>query len=100
MNSIQQMKLDYGNCGAARPRGKEAYVKDASPRTETRYKADGTDELAQHSKVPSSLPEVNRGVVHRNNALLPGEASRGCSAGCNLPSRHCRVSSHARVDRR
>jgi len=94
------MKLDYGNCGAARLRGKEAYVKDVSLRTETRYKADGTDKLAQHSEAPSSLPEVNRGVVHRNNALLPGEASMGCNAGFNLPSRHCRPSSNGRVIRR
>src|SRR5690625_7608995 len=65
-----------------------------------RYKADGTDELAQHSEVPISLPEVNRGVVHRNNALLPGEASMGCNAGFNLPTRHCRLSSNGRVVRR
>ncbi len=32
-------------------------------------------ELAPHSEALGSVPEVNYGVVHRNNAFLPGEAS-------------------------
>ena len=73
---------DRGNCEIARFHGKEADVKSVSPRTGTRYKADGVDELAQHSEVLSSTPEVKRGVVRRNNTSLPGEASsrRGCAA--------------------
>lgn len=66
---------DRGNREVARRRGKEAEVKSVSPRTETRYKADGVDELAQHSEVPGSMPEVKRGVVRRNNTSLPGETS-------------------------
>jgi len=66
---------DRGNRKVARLCGKEAEVKSVSPRTETRYKADGVDELAPHSEVPSSAPEVKRGVVRRNNTSLPGEAS-------------------------
>ena len=50
MNSIKQRIPDYGNCGIARFRGKEAYVKDVSPRTGTGYKADGMGELAPHSE--------------------------------------------------
>ncbi|MEO0797076.1 MAG: hypothetical protein AAFX93_18120 [Verrucomicrobiota bacterium] len=61
------MELDNGNCVIVRLRGKEAYVKDVSLRTGTRYQADGVDELAQHSEVLSSTPEVNHEVVHRNN---------------------------------
>ena len=34
-----------------------------SRRTERSYKADGADELAQHSEVPCSVPEVNGPVV-------------------------------------
>ena len=41
----------------------------------TCYQADGMDELAQHSEVRSSVPEVKHGVVRRNNTFLPGEAS-------------------------
>jgi len=33
MNSIQQMKLDYGNCEVVKNREKETYLKDVSPRT-------------------------------------------------------------------
>ena len=75
MNLQKTEILDHGNCKVARLCGKAAYVKDVSPRTETWYKADGAGELAQHSEASGSAPEVNHGVVHRNNALLPGEAS-------------------------
>jgi hypothetical protein len=75
MNLQKTEILDHGNGKVARLCGKAAYVKDVSPRTETWYKADGTGELAQHSEARGSVPEVNHGVVHRNNALLPGEAS-------------------------
>ena len=66
---------DRGNRKAVRRCGKEAEVKSVSPRTGTRYKADGVDELAQHSEVGSSASEVKRGVVRRSNMSLPGEAS-------------------------
>jgi len=61
-----------------RLRGNEAYVKDVNLRTGTWYKADGVDELAQHSEVWSSMPEVNHEVVHRNNVFLPREVSSPC----------------------
>jgi len=75
MNQITKQILAYGNCGIVRLRGKAAYGKDMSPRTETWYKADGMGELAQHSEVRGSMPEVNHGVVYRNSVFLPGEAS-------------------------
>ena len=75
MNSNTNIELDYGNCGIVRFRGKEAYVKDVSLRTGTWYKADGMVKLAPHSEGLSSVLEVNHGVVHRNNVLLPGEIS-------------------------
>ena len=68
-------ELDRGNCKTARFCGKEAEVKPVSLRTETCYEADGVDELAQHSEVPSSAPEVKREVVRGNNTFLPGEIS-------------------------
>jgi len=68
-------ELDWGNCKTARFCGKEAEVKPVSSRTETCYKADGVDELAQHSEVQSSMPEVKHGVVRGNNTFLPGETS-------------------------
>jgi hypothetical protein len=85
MNSTKIIKLDYGNCKTARFCGKEAYVKDMSPRTETIYKAGNADELAQHSEVFCSALKVKIGVVYRNNMLLPGEALLSCNAGLNLP---------------
>ena len=75
MNLNKEQILDQGNCDFARNRGKAAYIKDVSPRTGTWYKADGMGELAPHSEALGSVPEVNHGVVHRNNAFLPGEAS-------------------------
>ena len=81
MNLRKEQILDYGNCDFVRNRGKEAYVKDVSPRTGTWYKADGAGELAPHSEAQGSMPEVNHGVVHRNNTFLPGEASPRCFGG-------------------
>ena len=87
MNSNTNIELDYGNCGIARYRGKEAYVKDVSLRTGTWYKADDRVKLAPHSEDWSSMSEVNHEVVHRNNVLLPGEV---CvlwpEMGLNLPA--------------
>jgi len=87
MNSTKVKEQDYGNCGIARFRGKEAYVKDMSPRTGTGYKANDTGKLAQHSEALSSVSGVNLGVVYRNNAFLPGEASHAGRPGFNLPER-------------
>ena len=98
MNPNQQQILDYGNCGIARFRGKEAYIKDMSPRTETGYKADGMDKLAPHSEALDSVPEVNLGVVYRNSALLPGEASYAGRPGFNLPERVGGGSSNAAIE--
>ena len=75
--------------------GKEAYVKDMSPRTETVYKAGNVDELAQHSEVLCSALKVKTGVVYRNNMLLPGEALSSCYAGLNLPSKRSGTCSNA-----
>jgi len=65
--------LDKGNCGVARPRGKEAGVKAMSPRTETGYEAGDADELARQSEVPVSASQVKPGVVLRKFTSLPGE---------------------------
>jgi hypothetical protein len=79
MNLSKEQILDQGNCDFVRNRGKAAYIKDVSPRTGTWYKADGMGELAPHSEARGSVSEVNHGVVHRNSAFLPGEASLPCS---------------------
>ena len=65
--------LDRGNRGIARFRGKEAEVKPVSRRTEMPYKADGADELAKHSEVQCSAPEVNGAVVPGPFTSLLGE---------------------------
>ena len=88
MNSGKQKELADGNCVIVRLGGKEAYGKDMSPRTETPYKADDAGKLAQHSEARSSVSEVNGGAVYRNNAFLPGEASRPCGACFNPPPKH------------
>ena len=75
MNSIDRKELAEGNCETVRDRGKAAYGKDMSPRTETSYKAADAGELAPHSEALSSVSEVNGGVVYRNSAFLPGEIS-------------------------
>src|SRR5262245_3124644 len=62
--------LDRSNCGIARSRGKEASSKLMSRRTERPYKADGTDKLAQHSKAPCSVPEVNGSVAQQEFTSL------------------------------
>src|SRR5215510_13553910 len=41
-----------------------------SRRTERPYKADGTDKLAQHSKAPCSVPEVNGSVAQQEFTSL------------------------------
>ena len=94
---IENKELDYGNCGIARFRGKEAYVKDSGLRTETGYKAGTADELAQHSEVLGSAVQVNPEVACRNNAFLPGEASSARGVGLNLPSRRRSPFSNARI---
>ena len=74
--------LGQGNCDVARRRGKEAYVKAASPRTETCSEADGRDELAQHSEILDSLPEVKHGVVQSKFTLLLGETCPPSGRSC------------------
>jgi hypothetical protein len=66
--------LDKGNCGVARPRGKEAGVKPMSLRTETGYEAGDADELVPHNEVPVSALQVKPGVVLGKFTSLPGEA--------------------------
>ena len=83
MNCKEKKELDDGNCGVVRLRGKEAYVKDSSLRTETGYKADCAGELVQHSDTHSSVQEVKLEVVCRNNGCLPEEASFVCGKGFN-----------------
>src|SRR6185503_5447310 len=81
-----------------------------SRRTERPYKADGTDKLARHSKVPCSVPEVNgpvaqqeftsllreicapsppatEGAAVRENRRESTEVSRGHSTGSNEPGK-------------
>ncbi len=70
--------LDESNRAAARPGGKEAGVKTASPRTETCFEAGGGDERAQHREVLDSLPQVKHGVVPGKLTRLLGET---CPAG-------------------
>ena len=84
MNCKEKKELEDGNCGVVRLRGKEAYVKDRSLRTETGYKADCAGKLAQHSDAHSSVQEVKPEVVCRNNVFLPGETSFVCGKGFNL----------------
>ena len=80
-----------------------------SRRTERPYKDDGTDKLAQHSKVPCSIPEVNgpvaqqefssllreicapstpatEGATVREDRRESPEVSRGHSTGSNEPA--------------
>ena len=61
-----------------------------SRRTERPYKADGTDKLAQHSKVPCLVPEVNGPVAQQEFTFLlretcavrhGGNVGRGDSRG-------------------
>ena len=64
--------LDQGNCDFVRDRGKEAYVKSTSLRTETFYKAGVVGELAQHSETHDSATQVKNEVAGRKSLLLPG----------------------------
>ena len=80
--------LDEGNCGTARPRGKEAGVKAASPRTETGCEAGGADEWAPHHEVRVSAPQVKPGgCAAKVTPLTTGSAARGArcaswTSGC------------------
>ena len=91
--------LDYGNCEIVRFRGKEAYVKSVSPRTERFYKAGMADELAQHSKVHDSAMKVKNRVVQRQFTRLPREALLPCYAGFNLPSKRSGSCSNVWIQR-
>jgi len=71
---VKTKALDEGNCGVARPRGKEAVVKPTRPRTETGYEAGDADELAGTSEVQVSVSQVKPGVVSGKSRPLPGEA--------------------------
>jgi RNA-directed DNA polymerase len=73
--------LDKGNCGVARPRGKEAGVKPTSSRTETGYKAGDADEFAPQNEVPVSTSQVKPGVVSGKSRPLPRET---CAASSRL----------------
>ena len=90
--------------------GRKPQSKLMSRRTERPYKADGTDKLAQHSKVPCSVPEVNgpvaqqeftsllreicapsspatEGAAVREDRREGTEVSRGHSTGSNEPGK-------------
>ena len=92
--------LDQGNCDFVRDRGKEAYVKSTSLRTETFYKAGVVGELAQHSETHDSTTQVKNEVAGRRSIHLPGEASVSCALGCNMPIKGSGSVSNARVERR
>ena len=89
--------------------GRKPQSKLMSRRTERPYKADGTDKLAQHSKAPCSVPEVNgpvaqqeftsllreicapstpttEGAAVREDRRASTEVSRGHSTGSNEPA--------------
>ena len=55
---MKDKSLDYGNCETARFCGEEAYVKIASLRTESSYKAGVVDELAQDNEVQRTTAQV------------------------------------------
>lgn len=92
--------LDQGNCDFVRDRGKEAYVKSTSLRTETFYKAGVVGELAQHSETHDSATQVKNEVAGRRSIHLPGEASVSCALGCNMPIKGSGSASNASVERR
>ena len=92
--------LDQGNCDFVRDRGKEAYVKSTSLRTETFYKAGVVGELAPHSETHDSTTQVKNEVAGRRSIHLPGEASVSCALGCNMPIKGSGSVSNARVVRR
>ena len=76
--------LEKGNCGRETDRGEEACIKAVSPRTETTYKAESLDEVAQHTEVLSLGDTVNVGIVQQEFTFLSGEtptaeAQRGVS---------------------
>ena len=65
--------LDQGNCDFVRDRGKEAYVKSTSLRTETFYKACVVGELAQTQQNPRfNLASKERGCREEVHALTGG----------------------------
>lgn len=97
---MEAQSLDYGNCATVRLGGKEAYVKVVSLRTETSYKADAVDKLAQHSEVLGShAVEVNDEIVRRQLICLPREALSSCDAGLNLPCKRSGLCSNAWIQR-
>ena len=65
MNLDKIQILAYGNCGIMRFRGKEAYGKDMSPRTETSYKADGAGELVREPEPVEGHHTAKPVVQHR-----------------------------------
>lgn len=65
MNSDKIKELAEGNCETVRDRGKAAYGKDMSPRTETSYKADGAGELVKDPEPVEGHNTAKLGVQHR-----------------------------------
>ncbi len=72
---MDRLELRGGAAKGMRLRRRPAEPNERARMSPTCYQADGMDELAQHSEVRSSVPEVKHGVVRRNNTFLPGEAS-------------------------
>ena len=65
-----------------------------SRRTERPYKVDGTDKLAQHSKVPCSVPEINGPVAQQEfTSLLREICACGTAATPGTPIREDRRAS-------
>ena len=89
--------LDKGNCGVARPRGKEAGVKPTSPRTGTGYKAGDADEFASQNEVPESASQVKPGVVSGKARPLPRET---CAASSRLQQQPASTATGNRVGER
>ena len=74
--------------------GRKPQSKLMSRRTERPYKVDGTDKLAQHSKVPCSVPEINGPVAQQEfTSLLREFCACGTAATPGTPIREDRWAS-------
>lgn len=70
--------LDEINCGLARDRGEEDEIKMVSRRTETVYKAEEMDEVAQQAEVRGWISTVNAAIVPWKSVFLSGETCVIC----------------------
>jgi hypothetical protein len=71
-----------------------------SRRTEMPYKVDGTDQLAQHSNIRCSVPEINGAVAQGKFTFLLREIWAGGTAATPTSSREQTPGTAVREDRR